>query len=137
MKVYNVNVYDIDQFGIYGKIGNIYKIDKIMVTRGLFGVREIITHQPIKVFDKDSILDKIDMAYYKKYDFVLGINKMSLAYKNMVIKSSLTKYAADFLKSDFLKFLREYDSDAIDQEIVDYRINKILKKMRDETHESI
>lgn len=137
MKIYNVNVYDIDQFGIYGKIGNIYKIDKIMVTRGLFGVREIITHQPIKVFDKDSILDKIDMAYYKKYDFVLGINKMSLAYKNMVIKSSLTKYAADFLKSDFLKFLREYDSDAIDQEIVDYRINKILKKMRDETHESI
>ena len=137
MKVYNVNVYDIDQFGIYGKIGNIYKIDKIMVTRGLFGVREIITHQPIKVFDKDSILDKIDMAYYKKYDFVLGISKMSLVYKNMVIKSSLTKYAADFLKSDFLKFLREYDSDAIDQEIVDYRINKILKKMRDETHESI
>lgn len=137
MKVYNVNVYDIDQFGIYGKIGGIYKIDKIMVTRGLFGVREIITHQPIKVFDKDSILDKIDMAYYKKYGFVLGINKMSLAYKNMVIKSSLTKYATDFLKSDFLKFLREYDSDAINQEIVDYRINKILKKMRDETHESI
>lgn len=137
MKVYNVNVYDIDQFGIYGKIGGIYKIDKIMVTRGLFGVREIITHQPIKVFDKDSILDKIDMVYYKKYDFVLGINKMSLAYKNMVIKSCLTKYAADFLKSDFLKFLRKYDTDAIDQEIVDYRINKILKKMRDETHESI
>ena len=138
MKIYNVSVYNIDQFGLnYGKIGKIHKIDKIMVTRGLFGAREIITHQPIKVFDKNSLLDKIDMTYYQKYGFVLGVNKISLAYKNLVIRSSLAKYAADFLESDFLKFLREYDSDAIDKNIVDYRINKILKKMRNETDESI
>ena len=60
MKVYNVNVYDIDQFGIkYGKMGFIKSIGKIMVTKNFFSAKEIITHQPIIVFSNDSLLSRI------------------------------------------------------------------------------
>ena len=130
MKVYNVNVYDIDQFGIkYGKMGFIKSIGKIMVTKNFFSAKEIITHQPIIVFSNDSLLSRIDMEYYKKYGYVLGVNELSFAYKNMIFQGDLDEYAKEFLESDFLKFLRKYDSDALNQSRIDYEIEKTKRKI--------
>ncbi len=130
MKVYNVKVYDLDQFGTkYGIMGDKMPVDNIMITKGLFGAKEIITHQPIKIFSNASILSRIDLEYYRKYGFVLGANELSLAYKNMAFKNDLDEYAESFLESDFIKYLRKYDSDSLNQSNIDYRIEKIKRKM--------
>ena len=127
MRVYNVSVYNIDQFD---KIGNLEYIDNVMVTMGMFYAREIVTGQPFKIVS-DSITSKIDISFLTKYGYVVGIKNNSLSYKNVVIDKTVEKYRTSFLESNFLKFLRKYEKDPIDQDIVDYRINKVLKKMKD------
>ena len=143
MRVYNVSVYYVDMFNEKYKLEmlknkeyvslpdncfkNFIEIDNIMVTRDAFNTREIITKQPIDLFSSNPY----DMEYYNKYGFVLGIRNISLSRKNVVIPKTIEKYREDFLESDYIKFLRNFEKDPIDQDIVDYRVNKILKRMKD------
>ena len=143
MRVYNVSVYYVDMFNEKYKLEmlnnkkylslpdnrfkNFIEIDNIMVIRDAFNTREIITRQPIDLFSSNPY----DMAYYNKYGFVLGIRNISLSHKNVIIPKSIERYRDNFLDSDFIKFLRNFENDPIDQDIVNYRINKILKKMKD------
>ena len=152
MKVYNVSVYYVDMFHEKYKL-EMFKdknkemvhpfdikdypsfiyVDNIMVTRNAFNTREIITKQPIKLFSTNPR----DIEYYDKYGFVLGTKSISLSEKNVVIPKTIEKYRDSFLESDYLKFLRYFENDGIDQDIVDYRINKVLKKMKDWYYENI
>ena len=58
MKVYNVSVYNVEQFK---NVGQLEYIDKIMVTRTLFGAREIVTRQLVDVVSDKGINDKVDI----------------------------------------------------------------------------
>lgn len=143
MRVYNVSVYYVDMFNEKYKLEmlknkkylslpdnhfkNFIEIDNIMVIRDAFNTREIITKQPIDLFNSNPC----DMEYYNKYGFVLGIRNISLSRKNVVIPKTIEKYRDNFLETDYIKFLRYFEKDPIDQDIVDYRINKILKRMKD------
>ena len=143
MRVYNVSVYYVDMFNEKYQLEmlrnkeyvslpdscfkKLIEIDNIMVTRNAFNTREIVTKQPIDLFSSNPY----DMEYYNKYGFVLGIRNISLSRKNVVIPKTIEKYRENFLESDYIKFLRNFEKDPIDQDIVDYRINKILKKMKD------
>lgn len=142
MRVYNVSVYYVDMFNEKYKLEMLrnkeyvslpdscfkkfIEIDNIMVTRDAFNTREIITKQPIDLFNSNPY----DMEYYNKYGFVLGIRNISLSGKNVVIPKTIEKYRDNFLESDFLKFLRNFEKDPIDQDIIDFKINKVLKKMK-------
>ena len=142
MRVYNVSVYYVDMFNEKYKLEMLrnkeyvslpdscfkkfIEIDNIMVTRDAFNTREIITKQPIDLFNSNPY----DMEYYNKYGFVLGIRNISLSHKNVVIPKTIEKYRDNFLESDFLKFLRNFEKDPIDQDIIDFKINKVLKKMK-------
>ncbi len=142
MRVYNVSVYYVDIFNEKYKLEMLrnkeyvslpdscfkkfIEIDNIMVTRDAFNTREIITKQPIDLFNSNPY----DMEYYNKYGFVLGIRNISLSHKNVVIPKTIEKYRDNFLESDFLKFLRNFEKDPIDQDIIDFKINKVLKKMK-------
>ena len=142
MRVYNVSVYYVDIFNEKYKLEMLrnkeyvslpdscfkkfIEIDNIMVTRDAFNTREIITKQPIDLFNSNPY----DMEYYNKYGFVLGIRNISLSHKNVVIPKTIEKYRDNFLESDFLKFLKNFEKDPIDQDIIDFKINKVLKKMK-------
>ena len=134
MKVYNVNVYTIHPY--YTTIndkrtGNEYalvkKIDKIMVTKTLFGVKEIITRQPLLVYDHNYMdFDKKIQKYFLKYDIILGVNKNSLRPKNLAIASKLDEYKNNFVWSNFRKVIKVYNS----QKEINERINKIKEKIK-------
>lgn len=131
MKAYNVSVYDIDLFNSKGKgICSKEKVDKIIVYRTIFGVKEIITHQPFIIFDKRYFTSTIDMSFYEKYGFLLGVDERSIAYKNISSKSNLEEYEKVFLESDFLKYLRNYTDDGLDEEIIHKRIDQIKRKIK-------
>lgn len=131
MKVYNVSVYDIDLFDTKGNgIASLNKVDKIMVYRNMFCAKEIITHQPIIVFDNRYFRSKIDVSFYTKYGFLIGVNERSIAYKNIPSIGTLDEYGDNFLESDFLKYLRNYTDDGLDQEIINKRIEEIKRKIK-------
>lgn len=134
MKVYNVNVYTIHPY--YTTINDkktgieyvlVKKIDKIMVTKNLFGVREVITKKPLIVYDNNYIeLNKKRKKYYLKHGVVLGINKSSLKAKNLVVASELDRYKNRFVWSKFRKIIKIHDS----QLVINERIEKIKRKIK-------
>ena len=133
MKIYNVKVYNINQYytTLKGKdtgkrFVSIEKIDNIMVTKGLLGVREIITGFPVIIYDKNYILNKKYLKFYKKHRIVLGINKSSLELKNLVIASELDEYKNNFVWSNFRKIIKVYNS----QKEIDKKIANIKRKIK-------
>lgn len=125
MKVYNVNVYNINQFN---KVGQLEYIDKIMVTRSLFGAREIVTRQLVDVVPDEGISNKINIDYYGKYGYVLGVRRKSLRSKNVANDKELWQYAKSFMSSNFFSFIKKDSDHPLNQAIVDYRVKKYLKK---------
>lgn len=125
MKVYNVNVYEVDQFK---QIGKLEYVDNIMVTRGLFGAKEIVTGQLVDIITDEGISNKVNMRYYGKYGYVLGVRNRSFKAKNVANDKDLWKYAKSFMSSKYLAFIRKTKEDSLNQAIVDYRVKKYLKK---------
>ncbi len=125
MKVYNVSVYNVEQFN---KIGQLEYIDKIMVTRSLFGAREIVTRQLVDIVSDEGISNKIDMNYYGKYGYVLGVRSKSLLSKNVANDKELWEYAKGFMESDFFSFIKKDKDYPLNQAIIDYRVKQYLKK---------
>lgn len=125
MKVYNVNVYDVEQFK---QIGKLELVDNIMVTRGLFGAREIVTGQLVDIITDEGISNKVDMRYYGKYGYVLGVRNKSFNSKNVANDRDLWRYAKEFMSSKYLAFIRKNKEVSLNQAIVDYRVKKYLKK---------
>lgn len=68
MKIYNVNVYDIDQYITNSNIEfvKVRKLDKIIVVKNLFGVHEVVTNQPIIVYKDNYFMNKYHIRYAKK-----------------------------------------------------------------------
>ena len=125
MKVYNVNVYDVDQFK---QIGKLEYIDTVMVVRTMFGAREIVTRQLIDIITDEGIANKVNMRYYGKYGYVLGVRNKSFNSKNIATDVDLWKYAKEFMSSKYLSFVRKNKEDNLNQAIVDYRVKQYLKK---------
>lgn len=137
MKIYNVTVYDIDiivpnttTFIIRPNMASLKKLDQIMVTKTVFGAREIITRLPIITYNKDNFMSRISYRYLERHGFVFGIDEASFKHKNIASTKSLEEYKSTFLKSKFLKYIREYDIDTLDQYKVDKKIEKVKYKVK-------
>ena len=128
MRIYNVNVYDINQYFKVesNKFVSIKKIDKIIVVKNLFGVHELITNQPLIIYNDNYFIEKRHIKYFLKYEFFIGINKKDLIDKNMVTAKELDKYGDMFVWSRFREFVRDRST----QEQINYKIKKISKKIK-------
>ena len=128
MKIYNVNVYDVNHY--YKVESEMYisikKVDKIVVVKDLFGVREAVTNLPLNVYKDNYVLTKKYIKHYMKYKLMLGVNKRDLINKNLATSDILDKYASMFVWSNFRKFVKVYD----DQKYIDNKIRKIKKLNR-------
>ena len=128
MKVYNVKVYDINEYIIGGNLhlATIRKLDKIMVVKKIFFVREIITNKPIFIYDNNYIRTKEHIKYIKKYGYILGINKNNLVDKNIATVNDLEKYKYFFIWSNYRRFVKDHTS----RTNINNRIEKIKAKIK-------
>ena len=120
MKIYNVNVYDINAYITNNRnlITVIKKLDKIMVYKSLFHVRELVTNQPINVYDKNYDVKQKHFNYFYKYNCILGINKDSLIDENLATVQELEKYKYKLTKIKYLRFQKDSNTQVeIDKKI--------------------
>lgn len=128
MKVYKVNVYNINQYHKVksNQFVSINKIDKIIVVKDLFGVHELITNQPLIVYDDIYYVDDMQIKYFSKYGFIIGINKNDLTDENLITHRDLTIYQSMFILSKFYKFMNDKST----QDQINYKIKKIDKRIK-------
>ena len=122
MKIYKVKVYNIDQ--IY-KIGDIKLVDEIIVKKTFFGLKEIVSEQPIIIFD-DNMHSKIDNEYYIKHGYVLGVNQKDLNRENLV--TDKINYTEEFKNSKFANFIKNNRKIFIDNVTIDEEKKNIKRK---------
>ena len=109
MKIYSVNVYDINQYYKIksDKFVSITKVDKIIVTKGLFGIRELITRQQIYGFKGNFNIDQNCINYANKYGFILGINESNLTDKKIAKEHDVIDYKNKFISSNYCQYLEK------------------------------
>ena len=127
MKIYNVNVYDIDQYitNSNSEFVRVRKLDKIIVVKNLFGVYEVVTNQPIIVYKDNYFMNKYHIRYAKKYGFLLGVNKSDLKDINFPTRNNLIMYRSMFIWSNFRSFIKDRST----EKQINNKVMKLEKKL--------
>ena len=102
MKVYNVNVYS-ECFLTPYTIEHVSLVDKIIVKKSIFGLREIITGKKINIIDSMEYSLITNYSDLKKYGCALGVQRKDLVNKNLATMDELNNYLNKFENSDIKK----------------------------------
>lgn len=92
MKVYKVQIYDVNRSF---KKGKLYELDYALVKKTIFGVKEIVTNEPVATFvdpKKTGNILKYTLYGYKNLGYVIGCKKTDFKNKNLALRSDLKKY---------------------------------------------
>lgn len=106
MKLYNVNVYTLSHSLI--ECGKLLYLDKIVVEKKFFAVREIITKEPLMVVSADEhLMNRLNFYKYDKDGYLLTVKKEELIDKKKATIEDVEDYVNRFNDSNISRVFKK------------------------------
>ncbi len=104
MKVYNVNIYEIDH-----KVapGNLWHKGHGLVKVNMFGAREIVTNTKLRICDKNDPDGNVFFSIYEKQGYLLGIEKSEIIDRHLASLDEVNEYINNWEDSELKKYFEE------------------------------